>query len=51
LSVRKVQKNIDFERYHEIPIRVDRMVSDIEELEYEVRSLVSGVVLWNPEVF
>ncbi len=46
LSVRIGQKNIDFERYHEVPIRVDRRVSDIEELEYEVRSLVSGMVLW-----
>jgi hypothetical protein len=51
LSVRKGQKNIDFERYHEVPIRVDRRVSDIEELEYEVRSLVSGMVLWKTRGF
>jgi hypothetical protein len=51
LSVRKGKKNIDFERYHEVTIRVDRMVSDIEELEYEVRSLVSGMVLWKTRGF
>jgi hypothetical protein len=45
------QKNIDFERYHEVPIRVDRRVSDIEELEYEVRSLISGMVLWKTRGF
>ncbi len=45
LSVRKGQKNIDFERYHEVPIRVDRRVFDIEKLESVVRSLVSGMVL------
>jgi hypothetical protein len=39
---------------HEFSIRVDRRVFDIEELEYEVRSLVSGMVVWlygKPEVF
>jgi hypothetical protein len=51
LSVRKGQKNIDFERYHEVPIRVDRRVFDIEELEYEVRYLVSGMVLWKTRGF
>jgi hypothetical protein len=51
LSVRTGQKNIDFERYHEVPIRVDRRVSDIEELESEVRSLVSGMVLWKTRGF
>ena len=45
LSVRKGQKNIDFERYREVPIRVDRRVFDIEELEYKVRSLVSSMLL------
>jgi hypothetical protein len=51
LSVRKGQKNIDFERYHEFSIRVDRRVFDIEELEYKVRSLVSGMVLWKTRAF
>jgi hypothetical protein len=44
-------KNISFERYHEVPIRVDRRVSDIEKIEYEVRSLVSGMVLWKTRGF
>jgi hypothetical protein len=30
---------------------VDRRVSDIEELEYEIRSLVSGMVLWKTRGF
>jgi hypothetical protein len=51
LCVRTGQKNIDFETYHEVPIRVDRRVSDIEELEYKVRSLVSGMVLWKTRGF
>jgi hypothetical protein len=41
----KVKKNIDFERYHEFSIRVDRRVFDIEKLESVVRSLVYGMVL------
>jgi hypothetical protein len=51
LCVRKGQKNIDFERYHKVPIRVDRRVFDIEELESVVRSLVSGMVLWKTRGF
>jgi hypothetical protein len=51
LSVRKGQKNIDFERYHEVPIRVDRRVFETEELEYGVRSLGSGMVLWKTRGF
>ncbi len=36
---------------HEFSIRVDRRVFDIEELEYGVRSLVSGMVLWKTRGF
>jgi len=32
-------------------IRVDRRVSDIEELEYQVRYLVSDTVLWKTRGF
>jgi hypothetical protein len=36
---------------HEFFIRVGRRVFDIEEIEYKVRSLVSGMVLWKTRGF
>ncbi len=36
---------------HEFSIRFDQRVSDIEELEYKVRSLVSDTVLWKTRGF
>jgi hypothetical protein len=40
-----------FERNHDFSIRVDRRVSDVEELESEVKSLVSITVLWKTRGF
>jgi CHASE3 domain sensor protein len=44
-------KTRGFEENHAFSIRVDRRVFDIEELESEVRLLVSGMVLWKTRGF
>jgi hypothetical protein len=44
-------KTRGFERNYDFSIRVDRRVFDVQELESEVRSLVSTLVLWKTRGF
>jgi CHASE3 domain sensor protein len=44
-------KTRGFERNYDFSIRVDRRVFDVQELESEVRSLVSTMVLWKTRGF
>jgi len=44
-------KTRGFEENHEFFLRVDPRVFDIEELEFEVRSLISDMVLWKTRGF